>query len=401
MTTTRLVWPTLVGMAMDKQFAEKLTPALTPERLSRQWRGVEARLSGGLWSRLKLRNPGSLYAGFAVAALAALVLVVGLVRPEAGKTAAVEGGSFSNVAAGPATLALLDGSQLQVSPSGRVEFQALAGDSVRLVLTRGWVELDVTHVAGRKFVVQAGGVDVVVRGTHFRVELRDEDPQVVTVAVQRGAVEVLERRTGLVAKQLAAGMSWTMGQRDLGASEAASAAPAPAIEAVIPPPAPPAAASAADGDRFDELYRARQLKQAYDSLGDAGFARALESSGAKRLLELADAARLSGHPRQAASAFDSLRRRYRSDARAGLAALELGRLRLDTFHDPAAALEALRDAQSLSSSPSVQEDALARQAQALESLGNTAGCRRVKGEYLKRYPSGIHSASIARRCGGQ
>jgi len=297
---------------------------------------------------------------------------------------------------------LLDGSEVQVAPSGRVDFQALSNESVRLVLTRGWVELDVTHLPGREFVVEAGGVDVVVRGTHFRVELGDANPRVIKVAVTRGKVEVRERRSGAVAKQLTAGMSWTMGQLD---PEAAPVAEAPVAKPPVdfPPSAPPPSqvAAPAEGDRFEELYKARKLKQAYDSLGDAGFGRALEAAGPKRLLELADAARLSGHPRQAASAFDGLRRRYRSDARAGLAAMELGRLRLDNLGDPAGALEAFRDAQALSRSPTLQEDALARQAQALEVLGNTAGCRRVKAEYLSRYPSGIHSASIARRCGGQ
>lgn len=400
MTTTRLVWPALVGIPMDKHLAEKLVPELSAERLDRQWRGIEAR-TRGFWSRYSLSGFRPMYAGFALAAAAALVLVLALSRQGAGPSA-VEGGSFSNVSAGPALLKLVDGSELQVAPSGRVDFQALSTESVRLVLSKGWVELDVTHRPAREFVVQAGGVDVVVRGTHFRVELVEGDPQVVKVSVTRGKVDVRERRSGSVAKQLSAGMAWTMGQRDA-ADVAAPVAPSAALPSEVAPspePASPSAPASADGDQFGELYKARKLKQAYDSLGDAGFGRALEAAGPKRLLELADAARLSGHPRQAASAFDSLRRRYRSDARAGLASLELGRLRFDTLGDPAGALEAFRDAHALSRSPSVQEDALARQAQALEALGNAAGCRRVRAEYLRRYPSGIHSASIATRCGG-
>jgi transmembrane sensor len=382
---------------MARHLAEKLVPELGAERLDRQWRGIEAR-TRSFWSRPALSGFRPIYAGFALAAAAALVLVLALSRPNTSPSA-VEGGSFSNVSAGPALLTLLDGSEVQVAPSGRVDFQALSSESVRLVLTRGWVELDVTHRAGREFVVQAGGVDVVVRGTHFRVEVSEGNPQVVKVVVTRGKVDVRERRSGSLAKQLTAGMSWTMGQRDAAPAEPApAAATPPEVTPSADPDSPSAATSGAD--QFERLYEARKLKQAYDSLGDAGFGRALEAAGPKRLLELADAARLSGHPRQAANAFDSLRRRYRSDARAGLAALELGRLRFDTLGDPAGALEAFRDAQALSKSPSVQEDALARQAQALEALGNHAGCRRVRADYLSRYPSGIHSASIARRCGG-
>lgn len=360
---------------MAERLAEKLTPPLSPERLARQWRGIEARTQRRPWWRPEA-NFRWVLAGTALAALAlVLVLGRGARSPEA-----VAGRAFDNAGAGPASLRLLDGSQVQVAPSGRVEFEALSSEAVQLVLSRGWVELDVTHVPGRKFVVRAGDVDVVVRGTHFRVELSGRDPQVVKVSVTRGKVDVLEHRTGVLAKQLLAGMSWTMGQRELPGAElgplepsAPSAPPSePAPSALTPQPPTTAAPSAAREPADD----------------------------AKRLMELADAARLRGQPREAATALDSLRKRHRGDARAGLAALELGRLRLDSFRDPAGALEAFRDAAVLSASPSVKEDALARQAQALELLGDSAACKRVRDAYLARYPRGIHSASIAKRCGG-
>ena len=371
MSPTLLVWRTRAGIAMDKQVAQKFAPPLPPERLERQWRAVAKRTEKVAWWRLNFAQLRPIHAGFALAVVLVAALGIGLTRaPHA--PAAVAGSSFDNGGPAPATLKLLDGSQLQVSPAGRVDFQALSSQAVQLVLAHGWVELDVTHVPGRKFVVQAGDVDVIVRGTHFRVELGDADPKVVSVSVQRGQVEVRQRRTpdaGVVL--LGAGMSWTMGQRQT----AVAAVPAAGNEALTattehkPSPEPSAA-------------------------------RTPDNAGPKQLLEQADAARLGGHPREAAAALDELRRHYRSDARAGLAALQLGRLRLDSLHDAAGALEAFRDAAALSASPSVQEDALARQAQALEALGNGAGCRRVRDQYLARYPSGIHSASIARRCGG-
>jgi hypothetical protein len=268
---------------------------------------------------------------------------------------------------------LVDGSQVEVSPSGRVEFEALGSDNVELVLSRGWVELDVTHVPTRKFVVRAGDVDVVVRGTHFRVELSGQNPTVVKVAVTRGKVDVLQHRTGALAKQLVAGMTWTMGQSEL---PSLPAAPEPSAAPSAPPPE-----AAASGKALSSAEREPE-------------------DDAKRLMELADAARLRGQSREAAAFLDSLRKRHRGDARAGLAALELGRLRLDAFRDAAGALEAFRDATRLSGSPSVREDALARQAQALEMLGDLAGCKRVQSAYLARYPKGIHSASITKRCGG-
>jgi hypothetical protein len=350
---------------MADRLAEKLVPPLGAERLERQWRGIERRTRGRFWLprgqwRLAL-------SGVVVVAAVALVL---LFRPSPSSPQAVAGGAFDNSGTGPASLRLLDGSQLQVSPTGRVEFEALASDNVELALSRGWMELDVTHVPGRRFVVRAGEVDVVVRGTQFRVELTGRDPQVVKVSVTRDRVDVLEHHTGALALQLGAGMSWTMGQREL--PKDASAAPRS--------PAPPEAASSEPSPKSP----AREPPE-----------------DAKKLMELADSARLAGRTREAASALDTLRKRFRGDARAGLAALELGRLRLDSFHDAAGALEAFRDAARLSASPSVREDALARQAQALEVLGDVAGCERVRDSYLSRYPRGIHSASIAKRCGGK
>jgi transmembrane sensor len=363
-----LVWQPKAG-AMADRLAQKLTPPLSAERLERQWRGIERRTQNRHFGRPEWRWRLAL-ATVAVAAAAALVLFL---RPSPASPEAVAGGSFDNSGAGPASLRLLDGSQLQVSPSGRVEFEALGSDHVELALSRGWVELDVTHVPARRFVVRAGDVDVLVRGTHFRVEITGHDPEIVKVSVARGKVDVLEHRTGALAKQLGAGMSWTMGQRE---RRSDSSTTAPALPEASPPSLDLAPKSAPSATREPP-------------------------EDAKKLMELADSARLAGRTREAAAALDTLRKRFRGDARAGLAALELGRLRLDSFHDAAGALEAFRDAARLSSSPSVREDALARQAQALEMLGDAAGCQRVRDSYLSRYPRGIHSASIAKRCGGK
>ncbi|HVY28723.1 MAG TPA: FecR domain-containing protein [Polyangiaceae bacterium] len=354
---------------MDKQVAEKLVPALSAERVERQWRAIAARTE---------RGRGGLapwHYGAALVAAAILLLVFGLSR---GTPGPVAGQTFNNGAAAPATLQLVDGSQLQVSPSGRVEFGALSSQAVELTLAHGTVELEVTHVAGRRFVVRAGDVDVIVRGTHFRVELSDAEPRVVSVSVQRGRVEVRQRsRQDAEPLLLDAGMSWTMGQSSAPTPEAAASAtePAPArAERTAPEPAGSVPAAS-------EPIHA-------------------ESPSAKQLFEQADQARLGGHPRDAANLLDQFRRRFPGDARAGLAALQLGRLRLDSLNDAAGALEAFRDA-ARSSAPAIQEDALARQAQALEALGNRAGCARVRELYLSRYPSGIHSASIAKRCSGK
>jgi hypothetical protein len=119
--------------------------------------------------------------------------------------------------------------------------------------------------------------------------------------------------------------------------------------------------------------------------------------GPRELLETANAARLAGHPRDAAQAFDALRSRYRGDPRAGLAAFELGRLRLDSLGDPAGAVEAFADAMALSPGAGFREDAEARRVEALDRM-HDGRCRAARQTYLARYPSGLHAAAVGARC---
>jgi transmembrane sensor len=118
------------------------------------------------------------------------------------------------------------------------------------------------------------------------------------------------------------------------------------------------------------------------------------------LLESAKRARLAGRPRDAAIALDTLRRRYRSDPRAALAAFELGRLRLDNLGDAPGAVEALNDAIVLAPQGSFREDAEARRVDALDAEG-APGCAEARDAYLVRYPKGIHATMVAARCNGK
>lgn len=131
---------------------------------------------------------------------------------------------------------------------------------------------------------------------------------------------------------------------------------------------------------------------------DVAYPRFIAQATPKQLFELGDGARLTNHPRQAALAFDALRTRYRDDACAGLAAMELGRLRQDVLHDPAGAEEAYRDAIALAPDAPFREDAEARRVSVLDALGNRASCVTARDAYLTRYPAGIHASAVTRQC---
>ena len=193
---------------------------------------------------------------------------------------------------------------------------------------------------------------------------------------------------------LTAGESWRVGATPAPAP-AGSGSAAPAVE---PPPSASAAASEAPAPpSWEELARARKYKAAYEVLGSDGFGRALDVGGPEKLLLLAETARGSGHIRDAERAFDALRTRHRGDARAGLAAFELGRIRQDSGN-PGGAAQALADAIALAPGAPFREDAEARRVQALEASGARGACAAARDAYLARYPSGAHAATVRTRC---
>lgn len=129
-------------------------------------------------------------------------------------------------------------STVEVGPQSAVR---LAGDDahgISVLLDTGRVECDVAPRHGRPpFLVEAGAVEVRVIGTHFVVTRAGE---AVTVAVQRGKVEVI---AGQEHAFVEAGSHWPLAappQLSPAAAPAApaSAEPAPAPEAVVRPATP-------------------------------------------------------------------------------------------------------------------------------------------------------------------
>ena len=389
-------------MKADRNLARYVQPSLSSSRLDRQWSVVAERTKKGAIGK---RSYTALGLALAAACVIALLFVV---HPFRSKTVAFEGAVLETSGTSSQLLTLADGSRVELAEATRLEFSTVRPDAVRLLLTRGAVDLDVAHVEGRSFTVAAAGVDVTVRGTRFRVALSESPVAELTVSVQRGRVEASRRGSGEPSREIAAGETWSTAVlapgREQSPAPSAQGAPAlveePSPAAVSPAPVE-IGTSGEMGSRFSELVKARKFGDAYAALGPHGFARELERADAKRLLELADAARFSGHVREAVTPLDRLRRKFRSDPRAALAAFELGRLRMDSLGDPSGASEAFADSIALAPSGPVREDAQARQVQALESMGDGARCAQARDAYLARFPNGIHASSIRGRCGAK
>ncbi len=282
-----------------------------------------------------------------------------------------------------------DGSRLELAARTRLE--VLAGDShsAAVRLKRGSVVCDLASLQGRQFSVFAEGVEVRVTGTRFTVNLNTETKQ-IEVSVQRGSVMVVWPEGSTSNRRLTAGEHWSIERRQLQSVSAASAAeraPAPAAPSVDASPE-----TAASNTR--EATEERNPNEVPSPA-------AVEAPSARALLDQGNAARRAGDARGAARAYQNLLSKFPSDPRAGLAAFELGRLRMGSLSDIPGAVRAFQSAAALSPGSAIREDAMAHLVEAYAISGQSAQCQSARDAYLKNYPKGVHAALVGRQCGGK
>jgi len=346
-----------------RRLAGFIEPEVDERRIDRVWARMGPTRAGSSW-----RLPAFAFAAVAVAATAVLVVRGHAAAPSlAGMV--VESGASQ-------TLTLPDGTTAALKPDTRLRFDRIEATRVEATLDRGEATFDVRHSDSRTWTVHAAGFDVVDRGTRFVVAVT---PEGARVRVESGSVVIARAGGSEAPRTLGPGESW--------ASTAILDAPAAPATAQTPvPTAPPVQgvlAPAAPGTASTPTAPA--------------VAAPPTTPGPKELLETANSARLAGRTRDAAQAFDALRTRYRSDPRAGLAAFELGRLRLDALGDPAGAVEAFGDAMALAPAAGFREDAEARRVEALDRM-HDGRCRAARDAYLARYPGGLHATAVGARC---
>ena len=361
---------------MRQSDCKNLVPPITESRLERQFAAIRARLPETPARRRWLPVPGGAV-GWSVAAACAAALVFTLVKVH-GSEGLADGTVIESAPEGQpgASIALADGSRVDLGPAARARLTSAQRKAIRIDLERGSIEVEATHLEGRTFEVVAGAYEVHVVGTHFAVT-RDAASEGgrVTVRVDRGAVDVVATGRSET-RRLAAGEQWSAGE---GETTHASAlpppepAPAPAEPAPAAAPAPRPVFNAPAAPRHDET--------------------------ARELFDEAQRARADGRPDDAARAFDRLRKTFPRDPRAALSAFELGRLRLDALGDPRGAEEALRDAIALGPSSPFREDAEARHVEALGRMGDATGCIAARAAYLARWPNGTYRRAVEVGCG--
>jgi hypothetical protein len=110
----------------------------------------------------------------------------------------------------------------------------------------------------------------------------------------------------------------------------------------------------------------------YAALGPDGLAKAtLRATSIEELLELADIARLSGHPQDAVAPLKRALDAFRSSRQAALAAFTLGRVLLDQLNSPPPAAEAFERALVLGLPRGLRADCYRRLAEAYDRSDNT------------------------------
>jgi TolA-binding protein len=362
-------------MSSSRNLSKHVVVDASEARLARIWGGV----SEGLARRatpgrhFALRGAAALF--FVAAVAGVLFALVRLRDPN------FVGSPFHQAALETAGDALVvdlhDGSRIELEARTRIEVIESAEENLAMRLRRGRVECDFVPRPGRRFTLFASGVEVRVTGTRFSVELTPNGER-VEVAVERGSVEVTWPHAGEPKRRLAAGERWSI---DLNPSrrERAEAPPnAPEPE----PRAPPAERTDPSTDHPSEAPDA-----------------AREAPAPRELFDLGNAARRAGDNAGAARAYETLVTKHSSDPRAGLAAFELGRLRMGPLGDVRGAVWAFRRAIALAPAAGFKEDAMARLVEAYAALGERTACRAARDAYLASYPSGVHAAAVRKKCG--
>jgi hypothetical protein len=275
------------------------------------------------------------------------------------------------------------------------------GATGRLVSTRSWaavsqrstghttvtvragaVLFEVEHT-GREFRVEAGPVHVIVVGTAFGVDRRDDGSR---VSVRRGRVRV--ETDGGDAVVL------STGEERWFPNPASVAAPTdePAVAFRLGTSAPKQRVT----PRWRVLAQRGDFTRAYKLLGRPG---ERPRDDVEDLLLAADVSRRSSHFAEAIPYYDRVIREHDRDPRAALAALTKGRITLHQLGRPFDAAAAFAKARALSLPEALAEDAMAGEVVAWHRAGEPAKARQVAGEYVKQYPAGASIANV-KRLGG-
>ena len=376
-------------MSTPQKLSQYVQPRLSEARIAHQWAKIMA--SEQPRGRLKARMVPAL--ALSVGLSVAVVVAVLWHRPTI--NSALPGVSAETDIAGSQSLTLPDGSRIDLGATSRMVIDEYSSSGVQLSLRQGQASFQVTHNTSRPFTILAADYEVSVIGTRFKVSLGASPGQPrVSVYVEQGTVSMRNRNVPHDERTLSTGESWSSG-----AIPGSDTNPSISTGASAEPSSPPSESSTESTLPLPQTPMESNSTHAPSVTGLSGIVNTKANSGPKDLFELAEINRVSGDYRGSADALNKLRHSYRSDPRAGLAAFELGRIRMDIFGDLSGSAEALRDAIQLNPNASFREDAESRLVQLYHRQGHIEQCRAAKEAYLKHFPNGAAGKVVSRLCG--
>lgn len=276
-----------------------------------------------------------------------------------------------------AVFRLDDGSTATAEERGsQLRLVSLSPTETTVHLERGRYRFAVTRSRERTFRVEVGDVVVLVMGTVFSVETKAD---AVGVHVTEGKVRV----------------QWSGRERVLLASDELWVPMDGAPE--VPPVAEPRMVARPSKRVAGWAHHAAQGRyaQAFGELKRSPRA----PRGLEELLLAADAARLSGHPKEAVPYLSAVIQRHARDPLAALAAFTLGRVYLHELKEPTRAAQAFAKARELKPQSVLAEDALAREVEAWSKANEKDRAQERAREYQRLYPEGARLQTV-RQLGG-
>ncbi len=279
---------------------------------------------------------------------------------------------------------LSDGSTMTLAPGASLEVKDNAPTRFRTALHRGWVRYNIIPGQSRIWEVDTGLCRIIVLGTQFTV---NQTARAVHLAVHRGSVAVHAPTGDRVLAIVTAGKTYTLRAPSLDSLD--RLANNHKISEEIQ-------AYSAEHEAAEESVKRRTRevgpganREARPNMQIAELAGLGASEDVNDILKRADEARLRNKPQTATTLLERILREHPNDPAVSLAALTLGKIRLDTLHQPREAALAFRKAASSKRLPApLREQAYARCVEALRRAGDIKAARQMGELYKRRFPNG-------------
>jgi transmembrane sensor len=359
--------------------------------VERLWAATRVRLAPRPRRRAWLYVPS-----LALAALLVFVLARRLLAP-AGPLLLADGHAVGELAGvAPRTVAFNDGSRVELQDGALLQPTRNDATATAFQLRRGRARFELA--GARRYTIDTGLALIQVSGARFAV-FRDE--ATVEVMVFEGMLIVRGDEVPGHERQLGRDEQLRLGHAPLPpppVAPAKSDAPATPTE-MVPETVPATAIETTHRHRavprpsapqdWRVLAHDKKFDEAYDALGERGLQAASRNVvSMDDLLQLADVARLSGHPADALPALERAVREFPEDRRAGLAAYTQGRIHADELHQARHGADAFAQAIGLGLPEALSETAYLRLVETRWASGDRAGAEEAARQYATRFPSG-------------